>query len=162
MDQFDTINFTNNEIRKIDNFPLLPRLKCLIFNNNRIVRFGEGLEETLPNLKSLILTNNNIQDLADIEQLSGLKSIEFVSLLHNPVVSKPNYRQFVIHKFPNLRVLDFRKVKQKEKDEAKTLFKSKKGKEQLKEIVSAHRPWPHSGILVIQIFLSYSEYLSLV
>ena len=37
LDQFDTINFTNNEIRKIDNFPLLPRLKSLIFNNNRIV-----------------------------------------------------------------------------------------------------------------------------
>lgn len=37
LDQFDTINFTNNEIRKIDNFPLLPRIKNLIFNNNRIV-----------------------------------------------------------------------------------------------------------------------------
>ena len=37
LDQFDTINFTNNEIRKIDNFPLLPRLKSLLFNNNRIV-----------------------------------------------------------------------------------------------------------------------------
>ena len=32
LDQFDTINFTNNEIRKIDNFPLLPRIKTLIFN----------------------------------------------------------------------------------------------------------------------------------
>ena len=36
-----------------------------------------------------------------------------LSLLHNTVVSKPNYRLFVIHKFPNLKVLDFRKVKDK-------------------------------------------------
>jgi len=134
LDQFDTINFTNNEIRKIDNFPLLPRIKNLIFNNNRIVRIGDGLDESLPNIKSIVLTNNNIQELADIEKLSALQSLEFISLLHNSVVSKPNYRAFVVHKFPNLRVLDFKKVKQKEKDEAKLLFKSKKGKEQLKEI----------------------------
>lgn len=134
LDQFDTINFTNNEIRKIDNFPLLPRIKSLIFNNNRIVRIGDGLDESLPNIKSIVLTNNNIQELADIEKLSALHGLEFISLLHNSVVSKPNYRAFVIHKFPNLRVLDFKKVKQKEKEEAKSLFKSKKGKEQLKEI----------------------------
>ena len=36
-DQFDTIDFTENEIRKLDGFPLLKRLKCLMMNNNRIV-----------------------------------------------------------------------------------------------------------------------------
>ena len=57
-----------------------------------------------------------------------------LSFLHNPVAAKPNYRAFVIHKFPMLRVLDFRKVKLKEKEEAKALFKSSKGKDQLKDI----------------------------
>ena len=80
------------------------------------------------------MTNNNIQELSDIEKLSSVTTLDFISLLHNPVVSKQNYRAFVIHKFPNLRVLDFKKVKQKERDDAKTIFKSKKGKEQLKEI----------------------------
>ena len=134
LDQFDTINFTSNEIRKIDNFPLLPRLKSLLFNNNRIVRIADGLEESLPNLRSMILTNNNIQELADIEKLAPVQTLECISLLHNPVVAKSNYRAFVIHKFPNLRVLDFKKVKLKEKEEAKALFKSRKGKEQLQEI----------------------------
>jgi hypothetical protein len=27
-----------------------------------------------------------------------------MSLLHNPVVTRRNYREYVIHKFPNLRV----------------------------------------------------------
>jgi len=147
LDQFDTINFTNNEIRKIDNFPMLPRLKSLIFNNNRIVRIADGLEENLPNLNTLILTNNNIQELADLEQLSGLQNLEMISLLHNPVVSKPNYRLFVIHKFSNLRVLDFKKVKQKERDSAKELFKSKKGKEQLKEIEKKAKTFVPGGNL---------------
>lgn len=57
-----------------------------------------------------------------------------ISLLHNPVTAKPNYRLFCIHKFPALRVLDFRRVKQAERDAAKKLFKSKEGKSQMKEI----------------------------
>lgn len=37
LDQFDTIDFSDNDIRKLDGFPHLPRLKCLLLNNNRIV-----------------------------------------------------------------------------------------------------------------------------
>lgn len=36
-DQFDTIDFSDNDIRKLDGFPYLKRLKCLLLNNNRIV-----------------------------------------------------------------------------------------------------------------------------
>ena len=36
LDQFDTIDFSDNEIRKVDNIPYLPRIKTLLFNNNRI------------------------------------------------------------------------------------------------------------------------------
>ena len=134
LDQFDTIDFSDNEVRRLDNFPYLPRLKSLHFNNNRIVRIGDSLHESMSKLDTLVLTNNNIQDLADIEALSSCSKITLLSFLHNPVAAKPNYRAFVIHKFPMLRVLDFRKVKQSEKDEAKRLFKSKQGKEELKDI----------------------------
>jgi len=134
LDQFDTIDFSDNEIRKVDNIPFLPRIKTLLFNNNRICRFGDHLEENLPQLDSLIMTNNNIQELADIETLSTAKTLTMLSLLHNPVVAKPNYRLFVIHRFPNLRVLDFKKVKAKDREDAKALFKTKQGKDQLKEI----------------------------
>lgn len=36
LDQFDAIDFSDNEIRKLDGFPLLRRLKTLLVNNNRI------------------------------------------------------------------------------------------------------------------------------
>ena len=35
-DQFDTIDLSDNEIRKLDGFPLLRRLKSLIISNNRV------------------------------------------------------------------------------------------------------------------------------
>lgn len=132
--QFDCIDFTDNEIRKVDNFPFLPRLKTLYFNNNRIVRIGEGLDQSMPLLDTLIMTNNNLQELADIEPLSTVKTLTMLSFLHNPVCAKPNYRLYVVHKFPNLKVLDFKKVKKQERDAAEALYASKKGKDQMKDI----------------------------
>jgi U2 small nuclear ribonucleoprotein A' len=133
-DQFDTIDFSDNAVRKLDGFPYLKRLKCLLFNNNRIVRIGEHLEEYIPNLESLVLTGNHLEELGDIEPLNTLEKLTCLSLLHNPITSKQHYRLYLIYKLPQLRLLDFRKVSMKEREEAKTLFKSKKGKEIRKEI----------------------------
>jgi len=133
-DQFDTIDFSDNDIRKLDGFPLLKRVTCLLMNNNRIVRLGEGLENSLPFLERLILTNNSISELGDLDVLHTVTSLKHLSLLHNPVTNKPHYRLYVIYKVPQLKTLDFRKVKLKERQEAATLFKSKKGKEIQKDI----------------------------
>lgn len=35
-DQFDVMDFSDNDIRKLDGFPKLKRLKTLLLNNNRI------------------------------------------------------------------------------------------------------------------------------
>uniref|UniRef100_A0A182NHF6 Probable U2 small nuclear ribonucleoprotein A' n=1 Tax=Anopheles dirus TaxID=7168 RepID=A0A182NHF6_9DIPT len=129
LDQFDTIDFSDNDIRKLDGFPQLSRLKCLLLNNNRIVRISENLHESLPNLQSVILTGNNIQELGDLEPLTKLANLETLSLLTNPVSTKQHYREYVAFRFPHLRLLDFRKIRQKEREAAKELFKSKKGKE---------------------------------
>lgn len=67
LDQFDTIDLSDNDISRVDGFPTLKRLKTLFLNNNRISKFAPNLHEFLPNLEELILTNNNIQEFADIE-----------------------------------------------------------------------------------------------
>ncbi|XP_069078909.1 U2 small nuclear ribonucleoprotein A' isoform X2 [Pleurodeles waltl] len=92
LDQFDTIDFSDNEIRKIEGFPLLKRLKTLLVNNNRIC------------------------------------------VLRNPVTNKKHYRLYIIHKIPQIRVLDFQKVKQKEREEAAKMFKGKRGVQLAKDI----------------------------
>ncbi|XP_050310563.1 U2 small nuclear ribonucleoprotein A' [Anthonomus grandis grandis] len=144
-DQFDTIDFSDNDIRKLDGFPYLKRLKCLLLNNNRIVRIADHLEEYIPNLESLILTGNQIEELGDLEALYSLENLTTLSLLLNPVTSKPHYRLYVIYKLPQLKLLDFRKIKQKERSEAKELFKSKKGKEIQKEIIKKSKTFVPGG-----------------
>ncbi|XP_050403898.1 U2 small nuclear ribonucleoprotein A' isoform X2 [Patella vulgata] len=134
LDQFDTIDFSDNDIRKLDGFPLLRRLKSLLFNNNRIVRIGEDLTESISNLETLVLTNNGMQELGDLDPLSSLPSLEHLSLLRNPVTTKKNYRLYVIHKIPQIRVLDFQRIKMKERQAAAKLFKGKKGQQLVQDL----------------------------
>lgn len=110
-------------------------------------RISETLKETLPNLESVILTGNNIQELGDLEPLSHLPKLHTLCALMNPVSTKPHYREYIAFKFPNLRLLDFRKIKQKERKEAQDLFKSKKGKEIHKEITKRAKTFvPGAGL----------------
>ncbi|KAK8390262.1 hypothetical protein O3P69_010150 [Scylla paramamosain] len=137
LDQFDIVDFSDNDIRKLDGFPLLKRLKTLLLNNNRIVRISDSLCESLPNLQSLFLTNNLVQELADLDSLAGLKKLEYVSFLGNPVTTRDHYRLYLINKVPQVRVVDFRRVRLREREMAKKLFKSKLGKEIQKEAKKA-------------------------
>lgn len=134
LDQFDTIDFSDNDIRKFDGFPLLKRLKNLLFNNNRIVRIGDNLGEVVPNLNTLILTNNGIHELGDLDPLASFTKLEHLSLLRNPVCAKKHYRYYIIYKVPSLRVLDFQRIRQKEREAASRLFKGKKGQQLVAEV----------------------------
>lgn len=86
-------------------------------------------------METVILTGNNIQELGDLEPLTKITNLHTLSLLTNPVSTKQHYREYVAFRFPNLRLLDFRKIKLKEREAAKELFKSKKGKELQREIM---------------------------
>uniref|UniRef100_A0A7M4FMW2 Small nuclear ribonucleoprotein polypeptide A' n=1 Tax=Crocodylus porosus TaxID=8502 RepID=A0A7M4FMW2_CROPO len=147
LDQFDAIDFSDNEIRKLDGFPLLKRLKTLLMNNNRICRIGEGLEQAVPNLQELVLTNNNIAELGELDPLTTVKSLTYLSILRNPVTNKKHYRLYVIHKVPQVRVLDFQKVKLKERQEAEKMFKGKRGAQLAKDIARRTKTFnPGAGL----------------
>jgi U2 small nuclear ribonucleoprotein A' len=133
-DQFNSIDLSDNEIQKLENFPLLPRLKMLLLCNNRVARIAPGLGEHIPNLDTLILSNNKIESLGDLDNLESFKKLKMVSLLGNPVTQKPNYRLHLIAKIPGLKVIDFKKVKPREKAEARQVYGvGKKGAQPEKE-----------------------------
>ncbi|KAA6421697.1 MAG: U2 small nuclear ribonucleo A -like [Trebouxia sp. A1-2] len=92
--QFDSLDLSDNVIVRLEGFPKLPRLKTLLLSNNRVMRISRNLEDAIPNLDWLVLSGNRLSNLA------------------------PNYRLYVIHRCKKLKQLDFRKVKQKEREEA--------------------------------------------
>lgn len=136
-DQFDVLDLSDNEVKKLSNFPVMRRLKTALFSNNHISTIDASISTQLLSLQYLMLTNNRITDLGQIDHLSGFAQLQHLSLVDNPVTRRPNYRLYTIHKLPSVKVLDFRKVKQKERQEAAELFASKDGMEIEDQVVAA-------------------------
>eukprot|EP00755_Sulcionema_specki_P001721 Sspe_Gene.26324::Locus_10851_Transcript_2_2_Confidence_0.667_Length_932::g.26324::m.26324/K11092/SNRPA1; U2 small nuclear ribonucleoprotein A' len=121
-DAFDSIDLSDNEIKRLCNFPILKRCTTLILHNNHINSFGPNLGTSLPSLRNLMLQNNQFRELSDLSNLSGLPNLERISLVDNVVTKHPDYRLFVIAQLPNLKQLDFCKVKPAEREAAVKKF----------------------------------------
>jgi U2 small nuclear ribonucleoprotein A' len=94
----------------VEGFALLPRLKTILLSNNKVSSINPNMEKNTANLENIILTNNRIENLSEIDNLAGLKSLHTLSLLKNPITKQTNYRKYCIYKLAALKVLDFQKV----------------------------------------------------
>lgn len=128
-DQFDTIDLSNNHLSRLENFPKLARLSCLYLGGNGIDHVdGKNLRRNCPGLRTVILTGNGAKGWNVIADLAvGCPGLEFLSLVGNPVTRRQHYRLYAIHKIPTLKVLDFQKVKQSERERASRLATSAAG-----------------------------------
>lgn len=62
------------------------------------------------------------------------KKLQRLSLVDNPVCSSPYYRAYLIFNFPSLRFLDFKKIRDEERAQAKETFSGEHGEKLLQEI----------------------------
>ena len=134
-DLYDTIDLSENEILRLENFPKLRKLKTLLLACNWISRISPAVASQLSRLEELVLTSNRISSLTEIDALSGLPHLQVLVMKDNPVTRQNHYRLYVIHKIPSLRVLDFSKVKQEERESAARLFSSASGQQFLTTVV---------------------------
>jgi U2 small nuclear ribonucleoprotein A' len=132
----DTIDLCDNEIAVLDNFPLLPRLRTLLLCNNRIHEIATRLGSQLPGLETLVLTNNTLAQLMHLEPLRACTQLRYLSLLDNPIVHVEHYRLWVVWRLPQLRVVDFTRIKEQERVQAKQLFGDKRPNALAKSILS--------------------------
>merc|ERR1719150_2512904 len=103
--------------------------------NNRISRIAADAFHPLPNLRCVVLTGNKLEKLVDLEPLTKLETLERLSLLENPVTKVKHYRPYMINKCSKtLRILDFNRIKDKERKAAGLLFAGERGKKLLDEI----------------------------
>ncbi|KAJ7462752.1 leucine-rich repeat-domain-containing protein [Mycena galericulata] len=121
-DQHDAIDFTDNSIVTLGNLPLLKRLNTLLLANNKVSHISPSIHISVPNLTTLVLTNNQFTELGDLEPLKELRYLKYVSLMGNPVREKKWYREWLAWRLPGLRVLDFQRIRDKERQAAKALF----------------------------------------
>ncbi|XP_010772386.1 U2 small nuclear ribonucleoprotein A' [Notothenia coriiceps] len=81
----------------------------------------------------------------DLDPLASVRTLTLLSLLRNPVTNKKHYRLYVINKIPQIRVLDFQKVKLKERQEAEKMFKGKRGAQLAKDIAKRTKTFTPGG-----------------
>ena len=60
----------------------------------------------LQKLENLQLEGNRINELSEIDHLSDILSLKDMILHSNPIAKKQLYRQMVIKKLPQLKILD--------------------------------------------------------
>ncbi|KAJ6243528.1 u2 small nuclear ribonucleoprotein a [Anaeramoeba flamelloides] len=145
LDQYDCIDLSNNNISRLENFPLLQKLRSLFVCNNNISKIDPILSKNLPNLHTLILTGNRIQELSQLEHLSGFKKLERISLVRNPICQENNYRLFLIHKIPSIKYIDFQKVKLNERKKSQSMYSTTSN--QQNETISEFDPNKDNQIL---------------
>ena len=84
----EAIDFTDNDIAILGNFPLSPHLTTLLVARNRVSSIQPTLSRSIPNLTNLSLSQNRVSNLVDIEPLAALRKLKHLSLLDNPITSK--------------------------------------------------------------------------
>uniref|UniRef100_A0A915E7Z9 Uncharacterized protein n=1 Tax=Ditylenchus dipsaci TaxID=166011 RepID=A0A915E7Z9_9BILA len=72
-DQFDVVDLTDNNIRKLHNL-LSETIANASLHNNHISEIDKAIGEHLPNLKTLALTNNEVTELVDVDPLATCKT----------------------------------------------------------------------------------------
>ncbi|KAJ9669605.1 U2 snRNP complex subunit [Coniosporium apollinis] len=135
----DSIDFTDNDITTLGNFPLSPRLQTLLCARNRISSIQPTLHKTVPNLSTLVLTQNQMAELADLEPLAHFPKLTHLSLVENPVTGRENYRYWLLHLSPSLRFLDYQKVKDAERSKARQLFGTRSAPTELAQKIMSVR-----------------------
>lgn len=118
----DAIDFTDNDIQVLGNFPVISRLRTLLLARNRVSSIQPALADSIPNLTNLVLSSNNIAELADVDTLGRFPRLTHLVLADNPITKKEHYRYWVIWRCPSVRFLDYAKVKDAEREKGRELF----------------------------------------
>ncbi|EFC43643.1 predicted protein [Naegleria gruberi] len=124
----ESLDFSFNNLKRVENLNRFTALKSLVLDNNSIDDVKHF--PSLSNLETLWMNNNSIYDLdATIEAcLQKFPKLIYLSLLKNPACPNEftgndtddyqHYRLYVLYRMPNLKFLDSRQVTDEERKEA--------------------------------------------
>jgi U2 small nuclear ribonucleoprotein A' len=89
-DAFDTMDFTDNRLTRLDNFPRLLRLSSLLASSNLIDSLdAANIARNVPNLKFLELSYNQLSSFLELSSLGkACTQLGHLNLTGNPVTSK--------------------------------------------------------------------------
>lgn len=109
-DIYTVWDLSNNEISFIPEISPRERVRTILLAGNKLVKIP-SLSWAI-NLETLSLINNEI---SSFDELLEFKNLQSIYLIGNPI---KDYRLKLIKMIPTLKVIDFQKVKESERNEA--------------------------------------------
>lgn len=123
-DIYECLDLTNNDLIVVPQFSNSHRLKTLLLGRNQVSLLEENFASQLFQLETISLIDNFIRLPRQIDNLRSCRSLRNLFLVGNPITELPHYRLWCISRIPGLKILDFQKIKDKERKEAAEVFGS--------------------------------------
>ena len=121
-DEYECIDLSHNQLSRLDNFPLLLNLTTLVLHHNSIRRISPTLHTALPHLTHLALSHNQLSHHTDLAPLAQCRRLVWLDVSGCPLTRAADYRLRVLHVLPRLRVLDYNKVRAKERQDSERQY----------------------------------------
>eukprot|EP00164_Ancoracysta_twista_P005799 GFYU01007974.1.p1 GENE.GFYU01007974.1~~GFYU01007974.1.p1 ORF type:complete len:506 (-),score=184.98 GFYU01007974.1:197-1648(-) len=120
--KLENLWLNDNQIDLVEGLEENFRLRCLYLQNNKITTL-KGAVKNNRFLQILLISNNRLRNMArTIDAIKHLQFLEKLELFGNPLAEEHNYRLYVIHKMPSLKVLDRHVITDIERQEAHDLY----------------------------------------
>lgn len=116
-ENFEAIDLSHNQLIELSLLEPCKHISTLIVSNNS--ELYELNSESFPNLVSLAAMNCNLK-LGHIKTWK-FPSLHYLVILNNPISTTNDYRLVLIHLFPELKTLDFKRVTNAERMAAKDI-----------------------------------------
>lgn len=136
-DEFDVVNLTSNAFTALEYFPTssggkstaMARVTTLVAHRNHIQKVSiASCVLALPNVVHFLADRNSLTNVRDLLFLKHWTGLEVLSLEGNPVFDAPpdgfdvaKLRAFLIFLCPGLRLLNYNRIRQTERDLAESL-----------------------------------------
>ena len=138
------LSIQENEIATLEGLINLPKLKKLQLNGNKLEKLDHM--PVLESIQELILDGNQIASLAEISKLSGLKSLEHLSMGGNPIADEKgdDFKKEVLillyEHLPNLKKINGEPFTKEDIEEAMTLKEERRKEAEAAAAEAANKP----------------------
>lgn len=117
-----TLYLAQNRLSSLQGIGLLKKLQVLNVRHNSISSLEALRAEDIPRLRKLCISENRVNHIQEIEGLQPFPFLCDLLLAPNPIVELPHYREQVLHRLPNLRLLDRQAASAEEKVKADVIY----------------------------------------
>ncbi|XP_057311590.1 dynein axonemal assembly factor 1-like isoform X2 [Hydractinia symbiolongicarpus] len=109
LSKLQKLSASHNNLEEFPNLQFLKDVKDLKLNNNKIKLIPDWLANC-KRIKVLDIGNNKLADFQSIDVLRKLPLLENLNLKGNPLCEKEEYHIKMKELFPNLKLLDYKKL----------------------------------------------------